>query len=72
MTTKSDTYKLCFHVVWISICVVEDVSETLEYIVEKAEENLDDLMDYAEKVYVYGKCGRGIRRPGAPRFHQMA
>ena len=55
MTTKSNTHKLCIHVVWISISNVEDVSETFEYVVENAEENLDDLMDYGEKVYAHGK-----------------
>ena len=50
ITTKSNT-----HVLWLSICAVEDESEIFEYFVEKAEESLDDLMDYAEKVYVHRK-----------------
>ena len=46
---------------------LEDVRETFAYIVGNAEENLDDLMDYIERVYVCGRCGRG-RRPEVPRF----
>ena len=38
----------------------------LEYIVEDAE-ILDDLMNYAERVYVYGMHGDETR-PEAPRF----
>ena len=34
---------------------------------ENAEENLDDQMDYVERLYVCGRCGRG-KRPEAPRF----
>lgn len=39
----------------------------LEYIVEEAE-ILDDLMNYAERVYVYGTHDRDKTRSEAPRF----
>ena len=48
---------------------LEDINESLEYIVENAEENLNDLMDSVETAYVCGKLGRG-RRPEATRFPQ--
>lgn len=44
---------------------LEDVNETFEYIVQNVEENLDDLIDYVERVH--GRCGRSTR-PEALRF----
>lgn len=40
---------------------LEDVNETFEYIVENAEENLDELMGCVERVYISGRHGRGKR-----------
>lgn len=34
---------------------------------ENAEETLDDLVDYVERLYVCVRCGRG-KRSEAPRF----
>lgn len=47
---------------------LKHVNETFEYTVENSEENVYDLIDYAERVHVCGRCGRGKRRPEAPRF----
>ena len=35
---------------------------------ENAEENLDDLVDYVERICVHRRHGRGRRRSEAPRF----
>ena len=50
------------------VCL-EDVNETFEYFVENAEENVDNLMDSVERVYVWEKYGR-TRRSGLEDFHQ--
>lgn len=48
------------------VCL-EDVNETFEYFVENAEENVDNLMDSVERVYVWEKYGR-TRRSETRRF----
>lgn len=48
------------------VCL-EDVNETFEYLVETAEESIDNLMDSVERVYVQETYGR-TRRSEALRF----
>lgn len=48
---------------------LKDVNDTFEYIVENAEENVDDLMEYVQRVHVCVRHGRG-RKPEAHRFYQ--
>lgn len=62
MTTKSNICKCAASV------PSKNVNETFGHIMENVKENLDDLMDYVERVYVYGRMGRGRRRSGIPRF----
>ena len=57
---------MCIHVVWLPFVTMEDVNETFEY-VKNEEANLDNLMDYVERVYVLGRHERVRRRPEAPR-----
>lgn len=49
---------------------VQDINEVFEYIMEKTEENLDDLVDYVEKVYSQGRFGRGKQNHKLYDFHQ--
>ena len=49
---------------------LEDIYETFEYLVEYAEENVDDLTDYVERAYVHGMRVRGRKRPKASGFHR--
>lgn len=46
---------------------LEDGNETFEYILENAEENLDDPVDSVERVNDHRRCGRGRTPPEASR-----
>ena len=59
MTTENNTHNCAYLVSVFQFVPLEDVSETFEYTVEIAEEHLDDLMDYVERVYVHGRLDRG-------------
>lgn len=67
MTTEYNTHNCASLLSVFQFVPLGDVSETFEYIVEIAEEHLDDLMDYVERVYVHGRLGRG-RRAQVLRF----
>ena len=41
------------HLFGLLFVPLEDVNETIEYILENAEENLDYSMDYVKKMYVW-------------------
>ena len=60
---KSNIYKCASMLLGLQFVPLEDVNETFECIVENAEENVDNLMDYAERVYVHGRHGRSSRKP---------
>ena len=49
---------------------VQDINEVFEYIMEKTEENLDDLVDYVEKVWVYGGKAEAEEDQKLQEFHQ--
>ena len=67
MTTESNTYECASLLSALLSVSLEDVNENFRYIVEIAEKNLDDLVDYVERLYVCVRCGRG-KRSEAPRF----
>lgn len=52
MTTDSKTHKCMFMLFGLLFVCLEDVNETFEYLVETAEESIDNLMDSVERVYV--------------------
>lgn len=52
MTTDSKTHKRMFMLFGLLFVCLEDVNETFEYLVETAEESIDNLMDSVERVYV--------------------
>lgn len=52
MTTDSKTHKCMFMIFGLLFVCLEDVNETFEYLVETAEESIDNLMDSVERVYV--------------------
>lgn len=43
---ESDTCKRASRLLGLPFVPLEDVNETFKYIMEKAEENLDDLINY--------------------------
>ncbi|CDW58273.1 FLYWCH and MULE domain containing protein [Trichuris trichiura] len=47
---------------------LEDVGEAFEHIAETAEEDLDDLINYFERLFVHGRPGKGERQPEPPKF----
>ena len=63
MTMERSTHKCAFMLFGLPFVSLED-----KYTVENAEENLDNLMDYVERVYAWGRCARGRGRPEVPRF----
>lgn len=68
MTMESNTWKCASTLFGLQFVPLEDVNKIFEYLVENVEENLDDIMNYVERVYVHGRHDRGRRRPEAPRF----
>ena len=54
-TMQNNNYKYASVLFGLWFMSLEDVNKTFRYIVGNAEENLDDLMDYGEKVYAHGK-----------------
>ena len=67
MKMESNTDKCASRLFELPFVLLGKVNEIFEGFVENAEKNLDDLVDYIERLYVCVRCGRG-KRSKAPRF----
>lgn len=63
MKMESNTDKCASRLFELPFVLLGEVNEIFEDFVENAEKSMNDLVDYAESVYVHGGQGRGKIRP---------
>ena len=60
---ESNTDKCASRLFELPLVLLGEVNEIFEDFVENTEKSMNDLVDYAESVYVHGGQGRGKIRP---------